>query len=48
VQNSADNSSDFGRRPVEVTLKIGEYEFTQIIADTMNNLYRQWGENPLR
>jgi len=48
TQNNADNSSDMGRRPVEVTLKIGEYEFTQIIADTMNNLYRQWGENPLK
>jgi hypothetical protein len=41
-------TSDINRRPVEVTLKIGEYEFTQIIADTMNNLYRQWGENPLK
>ena len=43
--SSAD--SDFGKRPVEVTLKIGDYEFTQIIADTMNDLYRQWGKNPL-
>jgi hypothetical protein len=48
MQNHADSSSDFGNRPVEVTLKIGEYEFTQIIADTMNNLYRQWGANPLK
>jgi hypothetical protein len=40
--------NDYGMRPVEVTLKIGDYEFTQVIADTMNNLYRQWGKNPLR
>jgi len=48
MQNNADISSDIGIRPVEVTLKIGDYEFTQIIADTMNNLYRQWGKNPLK
>ncbi|MDR2532957.1 MAG: hypothetical protein LBC82_08980 [Oscillospiraceae bacterium] len=50
MQNNADFSAlgEFGKRPVEVTLKIGEYEFTQIIADTMNNLYRQWGMNPLK
>ncbi|MDR2558758.1 MAG: hypothetical protein LBC86_04335 [Oscillospiraceae bacterium] len=48
MQNNVNISDDISRRPVEVTLKIGEYEFTQIIADTMNNLYRQWGENPLR
>jgi len=48
MQNNADISSDVGIRPVEVTLKIGDYEFTQIIADTMNNLYRQWGKNPLK
>jgi hypothetical protein len=41
-------SDDFNRRPVEVALKIGEYEFTQIIADTMNSLYRQWGASPLK
>ncbi|MCL2077395.1 MAG: hypothetical protein FWH08_03200 [Oscillospiraceae bacterium] len=40
--------NEFDRRPVEVTLRIGDHEFTQIIADTMNNLYRQWGKNPLR
>ena len=48
VQNGAAFSDDMSRGPIEVTLKIGEYEFTQIIADTMNNLYRQWGENPLK
>jgi hypothetical protein len=48
TQNNANISDDISRRPVEVTLKIGEYEFTQIIADTMNNLYRQWGEKPLK
>jgi uncharacterized phage infection (PIP) family protein YhgE len=48
LQNNVNISDDISRRPVEVTLKIGEYEFTQIIADTMNNLYRQWGEKPLK
>ncbi|MCL2698546.1 MAG: hypothetical protein FWE74_10770 [Oscillospiraceae bacterium] len=48
MQNNANNFADFNNKPVEVTLKIGEYEFTQIIADTMNNLYRQWGKSPLK
>lgn len=52
VQNSSGLNSqtggEFGGRPLEVTLKIGDYEFTQIIADTMNSLYRQWGTKPLK
>jgi len=50
IKNESDFASagDFGHRPVEVMLKIGDYEFTQIIADTMNDLYRQWGSNPLK
>ncbi|MCL2107764.1 MAG: hypothetical protein FWH20_00265 [Oscillospiraceae bacterium] len=46
-ENSA-GGDDFAQRPVEVSLRIGEYEFTQIIAETMNNLHRQWGARPLK
>jgi len=50
IKNDAESGAagELGRRPVEVSLKIGDYEFTQIIAETMNNLYRQWGTNPLK
>jgi hypothetical protein len=47
-ENDGMSADGFGRRPVEVMLKIGDYEFTQIIANTMNDLYRQWGTNPLK
>jgi len=50
VKNETDLSalSELANRPIEVSMKIGEYEFTQVITDSINNLYRQWGTKPLK